>query len=174
MKWQVARSNVTADLPRLAQSLTVAICTRNRKYFVSRCLSSLLACEGCSDVPIVLIDNGSDDGTWEFVAERFPSVNRISEPLVGLSHARNRAVEICETPYIVFLDDDAEPDPTWLLGCVECVKAGADVFGGPFRPFYLGTKKPWFHDDHGSAHLELVDGVQLYPVCFSGGIWVGG
>ena len=47
--------------------------------------------------------------------------------------------------------------------------AEADIFGGPYTPFYTDKKPMWFDDALGSAHLDLVDGLQVMPTFLSGG-----
>ena len=56
--------------------------------------------------PIVLVDNGSTDGTAEAVRARFPEVRvvALSENLGAVG--RNIGVRELDTPYVAFCDDD--------------------------------------------------------------------
>lgn len=154
----------------MTENFTVAICTRDRADALNNCLTALLETLPDISTPIIVVDNASTDATSR-VAERFGSrIQYFFEPRVGLSHARNRALSHCETKYLVFLDDDGVPDREWGPAVEEIVRVGAaDVFGGPYTPFYTSERPPWFKDEFGSAHLDLVDGVQPPTTCFSGG-----
>ncbi len=55
---------------------------------------------------IIVIDDGSKDNTAAIVAERFPSVDLIRQTNHGVSHARNRGIEVAKNAWIAFLDSD--------------------------------------------------------------------
>lgn len=125
---------------------------------------------GNEHVPIIIVDNGSTDDTQDVVRAYSDKVACIFEPNQGLSRARNRALVDCVTKYIVYLDDDGIPDLTWCRAIIETTSRDrADVFGGPYYPFFTTPKPDWFLDEFGSAHLDLVDGPQPHGTCFSGG-----
>ncbi len=153
--------------------ITVAICTRNRAGVLRTCLESLVTELGADNsVPVIVVDNGSTDDTSRVAAEFRDRLNLqfIEEPQVGLSRARNRALDRCASPYIVFLDDDAIVDPGWATAIDHGIaewQPGA--FGGPYRPYYLGTKPPWFLDDYASKHLEKARGPLDSNEVLSGG-----
>lgn len=147
----------------------IAICTRNRVGMLALCLDALIACVA-DDVRIRVIDNGSSDDTRTMLGRYGARLDVLDEPAVGLSNARNKALAACRADYLVFLDDDGIPDPSWGPAIADIVAIGdIDVFGGPYTPFYTTPKPAWFDDDLGSAHLDLVDGYVAAPICFSGG-----
>ncbi|HIK61826.1 MAG TPA: glycosyltransferase family 2 protein, partial [Planctomycetes bacterium] len=77
-------------------SCTVAICTLNRRDDLEIALESLRGQEAGPDWDILVVDNGSEDATAEYVesvADGFPvPITRSLEPERGLSFARNRAL----------------------------------------------------------------------------------
>lgn len=85
---------------------TVAIATKNRKDDLRTTLQSIQS----QDVPveIIVIDDGSNDGTADMVRSGFPDVRlhrlEVSEGYVA---GRNRAARLASTPFIFSLDDDA-------------------------------------------------------------------
>lgn len=85
---------------------TVVITTKNRKYELRKAIASALAQSARPDV--LVIDDGSTDGTARMVASEFPKVvlGR-SETSYGYITQRNRAAEIAKTPFVFSLDDDA-------------------------------------------------------------------
>jgi len=89
------------------QSATVVIATRNRKEDLCKCLASVFG----QSVPlqVLVLDDGSTDGTHELVREKFPKceVHR-SEISSGYIVQRNRAASLAQGAIIFSLDDDAE------------------------------------------------------------------
>lgn len=62
---------------------------------------------------VIVVDNSHGDSDTEEVAREFGARYTL-EPKVGLSHARKRGLDECETEAVAFLDDDAIPQPDWL------------------------------------------------------------
>lgn len=79
------------------------------------CVVSLLRCEH-RDLRILVLDNGSDDGTGAAIAAEFPAV-RVERSSVNLgaaagrNHAVAAATEQWEPDLFLFVDDDAEVHP---------------------------------------------------------------
>ena len=73
--------------------------------------------------PIVLVDNGSTDGTAEAVRARFPEVRvvALSENLGAVG--RNIGVRELDTPYVAFCDDDTWWEPGSLSRAAELLDA---------------------------------------------------
>lgn len=139
-------------------SLTIAICTRNRSKLLSLCLESLARSISDSFNPVIIvIDNGSTDETKQ-TCDKFKEPLRLSYYFLetpGLSLARNLALENTTTEYIVYLDDDAQIDSVWAEAILKGIERyNPDLFGGPYRPFYLEEKRKWFKDQYGSAYLN--------------------
>src|SRR5206468_3234707 len=106
---------------RMAESepaLTVAICTRNRRELLLRALASLAAQQARAAWDVLVVENASDDDTRTAVAALagdFPVPLAVaSEPVRGLSHARNRALREARGRAVVFLDDDATCRAGWV------------------------------------------------------------
>jgi GT2 family glycosyltransferase len=84
---------------------TVVIATHNRRDDLVRTLVKLE--KHAPDVPIIVVDNGSRDGTAGLVRAGFPSVSVLElEQNLGAS-ARNLGVRLARTPYVAFSDDDS-------------------------------------------------------------------
>ena len=65
--------------------------------------------------PVILVDNGSSDGTPELVREHFPSVDVLPLEENRGSTARNLGVRRAATPYVAFADDDS----WWAPGALD-------------------------------------------------------
>lgn len=91
---------------------TVVVCTRRRNAELKACLSALKVMQTSAD-QILVIDNSSGDPEAERIAAMFQA-DYVIEPIVGLSHARNRGFTESSGDVVLFLDDDAIPDRGWL------------------------------------------------------------
>lgn len=109
---------MSASLP----FVSVIIPAWNCRDQVAGCLQALAAQTYPRDrFEVLLIDNGSTDGTAE-VARAF-GVTALSEPTPGSYHARNRGLAEARGELIAFTDADCEPAPDWLANAVSAAQA---------------------------------------------------
>jgi glycosyltransferase involved in cell wall biosynthesis len=80
--------------------VTVVVATRNRWPDLEQSLPR-------HEAAVILVDNGSTDGTPERVRERFPHVEVVELPHNQGAVARNIGVRRASTPYVAFADDDS-------------------------------------------------------------------
>ncbi|MDE7388508.1 MAG: glycosyltransferase family 2 protein, partial [Muribaculaceae bacterium] len=88
--------------------ITVVIPVRNRARLVEATLASVAA-QSMAPARIVLVDNGSTDGTEEVLrrwADKRTDTIVVSEPIPGAAAARNRGLREVESPYVMFFDSD--------------------------------------------------------------------
>jgi len=93
-------------------TVTVVICTRNRPVQLRKCLEAARQLVPGAD-EILVVDNSPGDKETELVAQEF-AARYTCEPIPGLSRARNRALNECNSDIVAFLDDDALPCNQWL------------------------------------------------------------
>jgi GT2 family glycosyltransferase len=94
---------------------SVVVCTYNRLEYLKKCVQALLLLEG-TDFEIVIVNDGSNDGTKEYLADiHSPLITVIhNEKNLGLSTARNKGIQASQGEYIAFTDDDCLPESNWL------------------------------------------------------------
>ena len=94
-------------------NVSVIIPTYNRKNLLKRALHSASS-QTLVPQEIIVVDDGSSDGTKDWVLERFPCVRYISQDNSGVSSARNRGIREAKGSWIAFLDSDDEWMPDKL------------------------------------------------------------
>lgn len=91
-------------------NISVVICTKNRSVALRRCLNSIFLADFRGDWEIIVVDNGSDDGTQQVIAEirHFSPVPFFSviELHPGNSAGRNAGVGVARGEVVFFTDDD--------------------------------------------------------------------
>jgi len=94
--------------------VSVIIPVYNRAAQVVRCIRSVIR-QNYKDVEIIVVDDGSSDGTWE-VIKKIPRLRLIKhKKRFGPGAARNTGVKASKGKLLVFLDSDCWPtNPNWL------------------------------------------------------------
>ena len=90
-------------------NVSVIIPVYNRVHLLGRALQSVLA-QTAPAQEIIVVDDGSNDGTTAMVGARFPQIHYIWQHNQGVSSARNRGIEAARGDWLAFLDSDDE----WL------------------------------------------------------------
>ena len=110
-------------------AVSLIIVNWNGKNFLADCLDGLRQ-QTYGSFTVILVDNGSVDGSLELVHRRYPEVETI--PLtknMGFAAANNIAIRSVNTEYVALLNNDAFPHPQWLEkltgGIEECPEAGS-------------------------------------------------
>jgi len=97
--------------------VSVIIPTFNRKHSINRAIKSVLD-QSYKPFEIIIIDDGSTDGTYELIKQSFPEIIVIRQSNSGVSSARNLGFKKAKGDWIAFLDSDDE----WCLKKLELQK----------------------------------------------------
>jgi GT2 family glycosyltransferase len=99
----------------------------NQVNLLRKCLDSLRA-QTLLPSEVIVVDNGSSDGSPDMVAREFPEV--VLLPLAanhGFCGANNRGIERATGDYIALLNNDAEADSQWLAALTTAMDADEAV-----------------------------------------------
>lgn len=100
-----------SPVPKVA----VIVPAYNCADFIDECLQSILGQEGPFELDVVVVDDGSSDGTAEVVA-RHGGVRQIAQANRGPAAARNNGIRSSTAEFVAFLDsDDLWPAGTLAL-----------------------------------------------------------
>jgi len=106
--------SATAKVP----AMTVQLCTYNRKALLGRVLDALFHQDlDSDDYEIVLVDDGSTDGSYESVISKLRptcALHVVRQRNAGLARGRNNGIARARGEIILFMDDDVLATPGLL------------------------------------------------------------
>lgn len=133
--------------------VSVIVVNWNTRKLLEQCLGSVYETAGSLAVEVIVVDNGSSDGSVEMVRERFPQARLIANPEnLGFARANNQAMKIARGRYFLLLNSDAALRPGALQSLVDRMEArpeGGIVGGrlvnpdGTFQASYMDFPTLW-------------------------------
>lgn len=96
--------------------VSIIVPVYNVESYLKRCIDSILA-QTCSDIEIILVDDGSTDASpriCDEYADKDSRIEVIHKKNGGQSEARNRGLDICKGDYISFVDSDDWVEPAYI------------------------------------------------------------
>jgi len=109
--------------------ISIVIATKDRAAYLERALRSLKRQIGAPSFEVIVVDNGSTDGT-PAVAQR-AQVRYVYEPEPNRGKARNRGVAQATGHLLLFCDDDVVLPPDWIAAHEGAHTANDLVVNGP-------------------------------------------
>jgi GT2 family glycosyltransferase len=101
--------------------VSVIIVNWNGRHWLEQCLPTLQT-QTFTDFEVVVVDNGSDDGSVAWLQSRWPSVRLLALPEnVGFAPANNLGIQATDSPFVVTLNNDTLAEPDWLEAMVTTV-----------------------------------------------------
>ena len=99
-------------------TVSIIILTWNSEQQIGACLASLDQGIRSFSSEVIVIDNGSRDGTCTIVREAWPAVRLVYNPENrGVAPARNQGISLARGEYVLILDDDTVVQP----GALDCL-----------------------------------------------------
>ena len=105
----------------MTSSVSVIIPSFNRASVLPRALDSVLA-QTHEAAEIIVVDDGSSDGTNALVERHYPGVKLLTQGNQGVSSARNAGASVSTGEWLAFLDSDDEWLPEKLSHQLACVR----------------------------------------------------
>ena len=129
---------------------TIIIPNYNGMAYLENCLASLRG----EPARVIVVDNGSTDGSRELVQEKFPKVRLISlDRNYGFCRAVNRGMEASETTYVILLNNDTEAQPGFVKALEKAMDGDERVCSGAARMVRMDA--PSRIDDAGDYYCAL-------------------
>lgn len=157
--------------------VSIVVPVYNSKQYLARCLDSLLG-QTVSEIEVVLVDDGSTDGSsltcdgWADIDSRIRVIHKENG---GLSDARNCGALAARAPYIAFIDSDDSVDLDFCESLLRDIEAtGADIATCDVVDVEDGCELP-DHIDASHRTVEVVTPVGALRASITSGlprIWV--
>ena len=113
-----------------APALSVIVVSWNTRTYLARCLASIPQAAGPVVFEVIVVDNGSSDGTQTLVATQFPDVRLIqNEENVGFGRANNIGVKASRGQFLLVLNADCELAPGALTTMIEVLDREPSLAG---------------------------------------------
>jgi len=110
--------------------VSVIILNYNGKRFLENCLNSCLK----TDYPnfeVILVDNGSTDGSFEFAKQRFANCSRLriirNIENLGFAEGNNVGLRVANGEYIIFLNNDTEVESAWVKELIKTMESDLTI-----------------------------------------------
>jgi glycosyltransferase involved in cell wall biosynthesis len=134
-----------AEAREVWPTVTVVVPARNEERLLQGTLDALRGQDYPLDrMEIVVVDNGSTDGTAELASRS--GVRVLNEPIPSSYRARNRAVLASAAEYLAFIDADCQAERSWLRELVAAARSG-------HARFVAGRTENRIERDSLGAHL---------------------
>jgi GT2 family glycosyltransferase len=114
-------------------AISVVVVTWNRRNLLRSCLQSLTQQDLNQPFEVVVVDNGSDDGSPEMVLSDYGKTTRFRLELIrnrenrGFCAANNQGFRASDSEFVALLNNDAEAEPDWLRKLATAFEGRPDV-----------------------------------------------
>jgi len=135
---------------------SVIILNWNGRHLLEECLDSVSS-QSFRDFETIVVDNGSTDGSIDWLKDRFgDAVSTVALPSnLGFAGGNNAGIRVSRGRYVILLNNDTAVDPGWLAALSDAVRRHPD--GGMFTPKILNYYRRDEIDNTG--HLIYPDGM---------------
>lgn len=107
---------------KICPLVSVIVLNYNGKQHLADCFDSI-ARTTYPRLEVIMVDNGSNDRSVEFVKTRYPFVKIVqNEKNVGFAEGNNVGVRVAKGEYVAFLNNDTRVDPEWISELVRTIE----------------------------------------------------
>lgn len=126
---------------------TIVIPNYNGKHFMEDCLAALKK-QNCRDFETLVVDNGSSDGSVEYLRTRYPEVKLIVlYTNTGFSGAVNEGIRASKSPYVLLLNNDTKATPDFVGELIRAIEKDEKIFSVSSKMIQMTA--PDYMDDAG-------------------------
>ena len=135
------------------QEVSVIIPNFNGMAYLDGVLSGL-ECQTVRNFEVILVDNGSSDGSCAFVASSYPWVHMIELPEnFGFCKAVNEGIKASRAPYVLLLNNDIEVTPDFIEEMLAAIRRHKKAFSCAARMIQFHDRDRL--DDAGNYYCAL-------------------
>ncbi|HOO55454.1 MAG TPA: glycosyltransferase family 2 protein [bacterium] len=167
-----------------AERVTTVIPNWNGIRFLGECLAGL-ASQTSGRPRVIVIDNGSTDGSADFIKENFSWVKLIESPVnEGFSRAVNRGIALCETEFVFLLNNDAVPEPGCIENLVDVMDRNSNIHSCACKVVFYDDPEtidsagddytPWgmvFNRGHGKPAGDFISETPVFGPCAAAALY---
>ena len=135
----------------MSKKVTIVIPNYNGLAFMEDCMAALEA-QTCKEFEVLVVDNGSTDGSAQWLKEReiptiFLGENR------GFSGAVNVGIRAAKTPYVILLNNDTKVHGDYVEAMVRAIERSPRIFSVSSKMIQM--YHPELMDDAGDMYTVL-------------------
>jgi glycosyltransferase involved in cell wall biosynthesis len=147
----------------IKDKFSVVVPVLNSKSHLRGCLNSILAAmERYGTAELIVLDNGSDDGSYEILSNEYAGRARVRQIRgVTVSELRNRGADLADGEFIAFIDSDCLIGPDYFEQALPILRNLADVTGSQYA---LENGCHWIQKTWHMLHVPPRDGIVNYIV----------
>lgn len=137
------------------KEITIIIPNYNGMKYLPACLQALENQESQTpDFTVLVVDNGSTDGSVQELAENWEQVEKIFlNENTGFCHAVNLGIEAAKTKYVILLNNDTKVMPGFVKALYRAIEEDTSIFSVSAK--MLMWDKPELVDDAGDLYCVL-------------------
>ncbi|MEK9628644.1 MAG: glycosyltransferase [Nitrospinota bacterium] len=125
--------------------VSVIVPNWNGMRFVGMCLDSLAELN-FENFEVIIVDNGSEDGSREMIEEKYPWVRLLKLPYnKGFAIACNEGIKAAKAEYVVLLNNDIEVTPDWLAELYEGMERHPECGMGTTKMMFLDNRDVFYN-----------------------------
>lgn len=150
--------------------LSVIVPVYNVKDYLTRCIDSLVCDCSSEDCEVIVVDDGSTDGSGELanhLADKYDIVSVLHKPNGGLSDARNFGVAQASGEYVFYIDSDDYIEKDGLKTLIQVARQdNSDVVIGNF--YYQYSDHADLFDEDAPKHQIVKGGEESLSMLIEG------
>lgn len=118
----------TNSYPKFFENISVIVLNYNNKKIIEKCIDSLLKYNHRYKYEIIVVDNQSQDGSYELIKRKYKNIKVLRNSKNGCSSGRNLGVANSSKEYVIFLDSDQwVTNDFWLDNYIEVLSSNSSV-----------------------------------------------